>query len=89
MSATNEPIQRTRRSPVLDERRKLYRLYTYLSKARDELHAQKDQARKARRLDELQFLREAIFHNARSIAHLQMVSHRRYNVDLEDLEVYK
>lgn len=78
-----------RRSPALAERRRLYQVYARLEKARGDLVEERRMARRLRRLDEVQFLTESIYHLARSIAHLQLVSKRRYNTDLEALASYK
>lgn len=89
MKTPKKIIKADGRNPVIRARRVIYQQYAHLQKVRLGLFNERHAARKARKLDEVQMLTEAIFHLARAQAYLNTVSRHRFACDLEDLEVYK
>lgn len=81
--------RKPRRPAILTDRRKLYQVYAHLDKVKGALMDDRTRAKKARKLDEVQLLTEAIFHVAQSVANLNMISRHRFHCSVADLEVYK
>jgi hypothetical protein len=70
-------------------RRSLAQTFARLTKSGSELFELRREARKAKRLDEVQDLTESIFHIKMAVTHLRHIARREFDKSLEELEGYK
>lgn len=71
------------------DRRKMFQAWQHLEKAQDLISDLRIESRKTRKLDEVSFLSDAMFHAGRSKAYLRYASKARFYHEPKDLEVYK
>lgn len=88
-ATTKKTVRADGRSPLVRSRRQMYQEYSHLMKVKASAFDDRAAARKARKLDEVQLLTEAIYHTSKAMAFLNTVARHRFGCDLEDLEVYK